>query len=349
MSDTTEEQAEETEAPEAEDERAFRVRDVFQFRRPAAPETDEEPPADEASAAPEIPPMPTEAPAVPAPRVGRAASDNDHQLPDWWNPTKAITLGAPTDKPCQHPNPRTFRMEPSGKVVPFWCPDCETDLHPDVPDAKPKPKPKAAPARPSGKPCEHPEPHEVRNKLTGQLLAFWCADCETQLEVPDDYDELADVTDEEDGDGGEAGEHGKPVDKVPPSIRQRWGQSLRGNGPKSYSRPVYGKDSAEQKKSLIDAWTGMSRKTRHLLYNGSALGAGFVMGVPQFFTDEVAYLVDTYSSWTDFYVCVWYGVAVGIWVLDHRTRGWFPVFSWITRIPLVSMIVGALLYGNPAA
>ncbi|WP_406501564.1 hypothetical protein OHA04_27480 [Streptomyces sp. NBC_01590] len=309
MSDTTEEQADETEAPEAEDERPFRVRDVFRFRRPAALETDEEPAAEEA--APEVPPMPTEPPTIPAARVGRAARTDDHHVPNWWDADKTqLTTSRPSADGVKWIN--------------------------GVPHHVPAPKP-----------CTHPNPHEVRNKLTSELLAYWCADCETQLDVPDDYDELTDVTDE-DGDGGEADEDGQAVDKVPPTIRQRWGQGLRGTGQKSYSRPVYGKDSAERKKALVEVWGQMSRKTRHLLYNGTALGAGFYIGVPQFFTAEVAYLVDTYSSWTDFYVCIWYGVAVGIWALDYRTHGWFPVFSWLARIPLVSMIVGALLYGTAA-
>ncbi|MEW2631626.1 hypothetical protein AB0903_08195 [Streptomyces sp. NPDC048389] len=334
---------EEVDAPEAEDDKPFRVRDVFQFRRRA--EADQE--AADEEAGPETPPMPTEPPTIPAARVGRAARDDNHHVPDWWEPKKDVTLAAqPTGTSCQHLNARTVRVGSSNTFIPYYCPDCKADLDVDVPDVKP-------PARvPTPvKACEHPAPHEVRNKVTGQLVAFWCDVCETQLEVPDDYDELTDVTeaDGEDGDGGEADEDGQPVDKVPPSIRKRWGQGLRGNGGKSYSRPVYGKDSAERKKALIEVWSGMSRKQRHLLYNGTALGAGFYMGVPQFFTAEVAYLVDTYGSWTDFYVCIWYGVAVGIWVLDYRTRGWFPVFSWLTRIPLVSMIVGALLYGNPAA
>ncbi|MEU9033803.1 hypothetical protein AB0D45_02645 [Streptomyces sp. NPDC048352] len=344
VSDTTEEETREVDT--RDDERPFRVRDVFQFGRTGTPETDEEA-ADEEAAPEEGADEETapEALTIPAARVGRAARLDNHHVPDWWNPAKDITLAAPTGQACQHPNPYTFRIESTGEVVPHWCPDCKTDLTPDVPEAKPAP---TAPARPPGKPCQHPEPHEVRSKVTGQLVAFWCADCETQLDVPEDYDELTDVT-EGDGEDGDGGEDGQPVDEVPPSIRRRWGQGLRGTGGKSYSRPVYGKDSAEQKKALIEVWGQMPRKTRHLLYNGSALGGGFYLGVPQFFTAEVAYLVDTYGSWTDFYVCVWYGVAVAIWVLDYRTRGWFPVFAWATRIPLVSMIVGVLLYGNPAA
>lgn len=324
MSDTTETQTDET-----EDERSFRVRDVFAFRRPKTegePDTD----AEETAEAPEP------APAATVPEQPKTLRIGD-RAPQWWEPKPVISVG------CQHPNPRTFQMAGQDERIPFWCPDCEADLPHDVP----KDNPLAAAPTPA-KECEHPAPHEVRNKVTGHLVAYWCADCETQLEVPDDYDELTDVTDE-DGDGEEADDDGQTVDKVPPTIRQRWSQSIRGTGSKSYSRPVYGKDSAERKKSLIEVWGQMPRKTRHLLYNGTALGAGFYMGVPQFFTAEVAYLVDAYGSWTDFYVCIWYGVAAGIWALNYRTRGWFPIFAWLTRIPLVSMIVGALLYGTPAA
>ncbi|WP_206281435.1 hypothetical protein, partial [Streptomyces albidoflavus] len=199
--------------------------------------------------------------------------------------------------------------------------------------------------------CKHPDPEEVRSSVNGQLLAYWCTQCETQLDLPDDYDELQDVThaEGEKGEKEEKGEKGEDGDKVPPTIRQRWNRGIRGTGQKSYKRPVYGKNSSAEKKALVEVWGQMSGKTRHLLYNGTALGAGFYLGVPQFFTAEVAYLADNYSSWTDFYVCVWYGVAVGIWALDVGTRGWFPVFSWLTRIPTVSMIVGSLYYGIPAA
>ena len=73
------------------------------------------------------------------------------------------------------------------------------------------------------------------------------------------------------------------------------------------------------------------------------------MGIPQFFTAEVAYLAASYDSWTDFHVCVWYGVALGVWMCDHHARNWWPLFAWAARVPLVSMIIGALLYGTPAA
>lgn len=302
MSDTTEETTpDETEEAPA----AFRVRDVFQFRR-AKDEPEE----------PKLPPMPADPPTVPtqaaapAARVGRA--DGGTHMPNWWDQDKTLPSPAP---PSASDKIRWSNGVPHYTV------------------------------------CAHPSPHQVRNQTTNQLLAFWCAACQTQLPVPDDYDELTEVTKEKPGEEeGEESEEGKdsgPADEVPPSIRSLWG--LKGSSKTDYQRPVYSKTPDERKKSLVEAWTGMSRKTRHLLYNGAALGAGFYLGVPQFFTAEVAYLVNTYDSWTDFYVCVWYGVALGIWALDYRTRNWFPLFALAARVPLVSMIVGVLLYGNPAA
>ncbi|MET9321945.1 hypothetical protein ABZX75_17385 [Streptomyces sp. NPDC003038] len=307
------------------------------------PEPEREPEPDPEVEAEKTEEAPEPAPAVTVPEQTKTLRPGD-RAPNWWEPKPVIT------SECEHPNPRTFRIAGYDQPIPFWCPDCKADLHPAIPDDKP-----TADGLTPAELCEHPAPHEVRNKVTGQLVAYWCADCETQLSVPDDYDELADVTeadDEEDGeededdDGGEGEDDGKPVDKVPPAIRRIWG--MRGNAKKTYSRPTYGREGGP-KKSLLDAWAARDRKTRHLLYNGTALGIGWYLGVPQWFTAEVAYLDATYDSWTDFYVCIWYGVAVAIWALDHRTRNWLPPFALATRIPLVSMIVGVLLYGTPAA
>lgn len=147
--------------------------------------------------------------------------------------------------------------------------------------------------------------------------------------------------DDQDDEGDEDEDEEKPA--TPSKPRRRW---LHGSGKKTYSRPTYG-STPEAKQSLMGWWTGRSAQSRWLLYNGTALAAGFALGVPQFFTAEVAYLDATYDSWTDFYVCVWYGVAVGIWAFDYRTRNWLPPFALACRIPLVSMVVGALLYGSP--
>ncbi|MCY0957694.1 hypothetical protein [Streptomyces sp. H27-H5] len=348
MSDTEEETTEEP----------FRIRDVFQFRRPEPDPAEhededgdeEEPEHDE----PETPPMPEAPPLipaqapVPAPLVGRDARPDGHRVPNWWEgPLDLDALTAVASPSCRHPRPYTFKIQETGEVVPHWCPDCKTDLFP-TPEPAPTPappwnhSPQGTPP-PAGSGCLHRTPHEVRAQPTNQLVAFWCADCQTQLPVPDDYDELDDVAEE--ADGGEDGKDGQPAGQVPAAVRRRWG--LRGNGEKNYRRPVYARDSDTPKQSLYDSIKGMPPKTRHLLYNGSALGAGLYIGVPQFWTAEVAFLVDTYHSWTTSYVVIWYGVALGCFVFDYKARHWFPLFAWAARVPLVSMIIGVLYYGTP--
>ncbi|MCX5326332.1 hypothetical protein [Streptomyces sp. NBC_00120] len=180
--------------------------------------------------------------------------------------------------------------------------------------------------------CEHPNPHAVYAQPTNELVAYWCADCETQLDVPEPQD------------GDEYDEEADEGDPVPSRIRRQWRR--KGSATRIYRRPAYLDNRPAPKQSLLQWWVGMDTPTRWLLYNGTALGIGFQLGVPQFFTAETAYLVHTYGSWTDWHVFPWYGVATAIWALDHRTRSWFPLFAIAGRIPLISMAVGSLLYGS---
>jgi hypothetical protein len=225
---------------------------------------------------------PVPAPA-PAPLVRGGAG-----MVDWW---AARNAGE-----CKHPNPRTVQV--GSTAVPYWCPDCKTELHLDVPHDEPK----AAKAA--------PEPAEAG---------------------PDDQ-----------GQGHDEPEHIDGGEKKTAASR-RW--SMRGSGKKTYNRPVYGGGTSPQK-SLMEAWSGLRPATRHGLYNGTALAIDWQLNVPQFVTDETAYLVHTYHSWTHPYVCIWYGVAAAICTLDHRTRNWLPPFALLARIPLISLVVGVLLYGN---
>ncbi|WP_434593364.1 hypothetical protein [Streptomyces sp. A5-4] len=260
-------------------------------------------------------PEPDPAPTVPAQPQALRVGD---RAPNWWDPKPVIVADDPDDDDAAR------RRAAAGSIK--WING--------VPHHVPPPEPV--------KDCEHPNPHAVRAQPSDQLVAYWCEDCETQLPVPDDYDELDDVEKEDNEDGeDEEGEDG-----VPAAIRRRW--SLRGSGQKTYARPGYLKAKPAPKQSLVGWWTGRSTQSRWLLYNGAALAGGFALGVPQFFTAEVAYLDATYDSWTEFYVVIWYGVALGIWMWDYRTRRWLPPFALVARIPLISMIVGSLLYGTPS-
>ncbi|MFJ3545431.1 hypothetical protein ACIPQH_25085 [Streptomyces rubiginosohelvolus] len=297
MSDTTDEET----LDDDTQGQPFRVRDVFQFRRQPKQGQEQEPVEKTTEGLP-IPPKPTHAPIViPQATTKPAGLRIGDRAPNWWDPKPIITAD---------------ERDPLDTIK--WING--------VPHHVPAPPPKM---------CQHPDPHAVRSRPDSRLVAFWCADCETQLPVPDDFDELNDATGEEDGEQGEDG------DQVPAKVRLRWG--LRGNGTKEYDRPRYAQKA--EKQSLVDWWNGRDRKSRWLLYNGTALAAGFGLGIPQFFTEEVAYLDATYDSWTAFYVCVWYGIGLGIWMWDYRSRTWFPPFALAARVPLISMIVGSLLYG----
>jgi hypothetical protein len=213
---------------------------------------------------------------------------------DWW-----AARNAEADGVCTHPNPRTVQVGDTGQFVPYWCPDCKTELHPEIPD-----KPQTTKAEP-----EHGE--------VG----------------PDDEDQ-----DEEGEEGEEAGEYQEP------KPRRRF--DPRGSGEKAYLRPAYGTRPAPRQ-SLIQWWMGISGPSRWLLYNGTALALGFAVHIPQFFTHETAFLVTHHHSWTDLYVCFWYGVAALLLVIDRKTRTWLPPFALVGRVPLISMAIGALLYGTP--
>lgn len=236
---------------------------------------------------PEPEPVPVPAP-PPAPRVRGGAG-----MVDWWAARNA-GIQEPDDEGCKHPNPRTVQV--NGLTVPFWCPDCRTELHFDAPSSKPRASQPAA-------------------------------------ETVEDVD-----ADDQEGADDEPGEYAEPT------ARRRW--DPRGSGKKAYLRPAYGARPAPRQ-SLIEWWAGISAPSRWLLYNGTALGIGFTLGVPQFFTRETAFLVAHHHSWTDLYVCFWYGVAVLAVVIDRKTRTWLPPFALAGRVPLISLLIGALLYGTP--
>jgi hypothetical protein len=155
-------------------------------------------------------------------------------------------------------------------------------------------------------------------------------------ELPDDTDEdLVDADDEDDQDG-EDDEGGKP--------RRRFGR--RSGARRIYARPTYLDSRPSPKQSALQWWLGLSAPARWGLYNGTAAAAGFALHVVQFFHAETAYLVAQHHSWTNPYVCIWYGVAAGLWVFDYKTRAFWPLFALAARIPLASAVVGVLLYGS---
>ncbi|MFI9026352.1 hypothetical protein [Streptomyces sp. NPDC053560] len=212
-------------------------------------------------------------------------------------------------------------------------PDMAPDSVSDGPDTAPR-QPSAGPPRlPEWWRKDKPSLDDLEDDEAQKpaLLTKDDLDDDQEHGAADDFDDVDEGTDD-DEDGGEKS--------------RRW-RPRGGSAGRVYRRPTYYDRKPAPKQALIEWWLHLPGRHRWLLYNGVALGAGFALGVPQFFTAETAFLVDTYDSWTAPYVLLWYGIALGIWAWDSRTRGWFPLFAITARIPLISMVIGVLLYGTP--
>ncbi|MFI6986056.1 hypothetical protein ACIBSV_46890 [Embleya sp. NPDC050154] len=138
---------------------------------------------------------------------------------------------------------------------------------------------------------------------------------------------------------GECEEEG---DDEPETPRRRW--DPRGSG--AHKRPTFRQPRHTPRQTPVEWWRHMPARNRWALYNGCALGAGFALHLPQWVTAETAYLVATYDSWTDVHVYFWYCVTALVWACDHETRRWHWALALPCRIPLISIVVGVLLYGT---
>lgn len=155
-------------------------------------------------------------------------------------------------------------------------------------------------------------------------------------EDQEDEEDAGEEDEEEDGDDAPAaGEKGKKAPTPRPARR----------------RPPFAAPAVPtvSKASVLQRVQNIKPHTRWAAYNGTALAAGFWREFPQFFTDATAYMVETQDSATTAYCLSSYTIAVAIFVLDRAARGWWLPFAWLARIPSASLVVGVLLYGNPAS
>jgi hypothetical protein len=87
--------------------------------------------------------------------------------------------------------------------------------------------------------------------------------------------------------------------------------------------------------------------TKWLLYNGSGLAAGLVMGVVSFATDVTASIADSPlppRENPDSYF--WAVGAVLVLSADRAVRRWIFPIRWCVRGVTTSLLIGALLHGN---
>ncbi|WP_413808160.1 hypothetical protein [Streptomyces sp. OE57] len=189
---------------------------------------------------------------------------------------------------------------------------------------------------------------------------------DTEDDVPGDAEDAGDAGEDDEEDGGDtAGDRGPrpggPVSKRPPAPRGKGRPAGRAQKPSHWHRlsgarlpvPMRG---AEERRSLVDVVRSTPGHVKWMLFSGSALGAGFYLGWPQWVRDGAEFLVTEHPSLTDTYSFTCYGLAVGVFVLDSRASGlldrrrgrWLLLpIAWLARIPSVSLVVGVCMHGDP--
>ena len=95
------------------------------------------------------------------------------------------------------------------------------------------------------------------------------------------------------------------------------------------------------------AAAAISPGTRRLLYNASAAGAGWALGLYQQFAGAIADCGQQ-ASISGALVLGIGGTALIAHVWDRRTRHWWPGIAWAARIPLATAVLALALWA-PAA
>jgi len=91
----------------------------------------------------------------------------------------------------------------------------------------------------------------------------------------------------------------------------------------------------------------LSPRTRNFLYNASAAGAGWVLGLYH----QLAHAIADCGRQTSISGALVLGVGMCLLIAhlwDRRTRHWWPGIAWVARIPLATALVALALYA-PAA
>ena len=91
------------------------------------------------------------------------------------------------------------------------------------------------------------------------------------------------------------------------------------------------------------AAAAISPKTRAFLYNASAAGAGWGLGLYQWFAHAIADCGTNYSISGALVLGIGGSLLIAhVW--DRRTRHWWPGIAWVARIPLATAICALALW-----
>jgi hypothetical protein len=95
------------------------------------------------------------------------------------------------------------------------------------------------------------------------------------------------------------------------------------------------------------AAAAISPRTRSFLYNASAAGAGWVLGLYH----QLAHAIADCGRQTSISGALVLGIGMCLLIAhlwDRRTRHWWPGIAWAARIPLATALIALALYA-PAA
>jgi hypothetical protein len=96
------------------------------------------------------------------------------------------------------------------------------------------------------------------------------------------------------------------------------------------------------------AAAAISPKTRRLLYNASAAGAGWTLGLYRQFAAALADCGANYSI-SGALVLGTGGSLLIAHLWDRRTRHWWPGIAWAARIPLATAVLAVALWAPASA
>lgn len=133
------------------------------------------------------------------------------------------------------------------------------------------------------------------------------------------------------------------ANKTKPQVKARKKKRSKRPGPNT-PRSAFDSHPEDPKQSLVEAYARVPSKIRWLIYHGTAAAAGYRIGWVDFSTDTTAWIAD--HGPTHPQALFWYGFAVACILLYRRFSPSYLVFGWACTIPIASVVVGALLYGN---
>src|SRR5438128_6875689 len=95
------------------------------------------------------------------------------------------------------------------------------------------------------------------------------------------------------------------------------------------------------------AEAAISPRTRRFLYNASAAGTGWLLGLYRQFASAIADCGHTTGIGGALVLGVGSCLLIAhLW--DRYTRHWWPGIAWAARIPLATALVAPALYAPPA-